>query len=139
MDRTIINSPIVTVTDKNTPAQPSTIAAGPTCPFTVPYDRLRIILAAADVAICCHNIDTNPNSEANVAIANASCETGRDGKGLMSRSLSSSSSAYQPGKLARSSMVRNAKGTAVYINPSKTISSLNFPQSKLNSEDPRYC
>lgn len=115
MDKIMTSNPIVTTIEKNTPTQPSAIAAGPTCPLTVPYDRLRIILAAAEVAMCCHNNDTNANSEAKVIIPNASCDTGRDGKGLTSRELPSATSSCQSGKVARRSIVMNTRGTAVNL------------------------
>jgi hypothetical protein len=74
------------------------------------------MLAAADVAMCCHNIDTNAKSEASRSIPSASCDTGREGNGLTSRSLPcSSSSSCQPGKVARRSMAMKAKGTAVNL------------------------
>jgi hypothetical protein len=54
--------------------------------------------------------------EATKMMASAICETGREGKGLTSRSdPSSSSSSCQPGKVARRSRQMNEKTTATML------------------------
>jgi hypothetical protein len=95
---------------------PSTIAVVPTPLFTLPLPRSCAIMEAATEAVCCQSTETSTKIEAMKIIARAICETGREGKGLTSRSLPwSSCSSCQPGKVARRSRQMNAKMIATIL------------------------
>jgi hypothetical protein len=99
-----INSrPIVVMINSANPNQPSTIAAVPTPLCTDPLPKSSVTDAAATEAVCCHSTETRTKTEATKTSASATWQTGRDGKGFTSISdpVSSSSSACQPGKVAR--------------------------------------
>lgn len=110
------NSPIVTMINNANPNHPSTIAVVPTPLKTLPFPRSCAIIEAATEAVCCHSTETRTKIEAMKMIANAIWETGRDGKGLTSRSLpDASSSSCQPGKVARSSRQIKANTMATML------------------------
>jgi hypothetical protein len=110
------NSPIVTMINNANPNHPSTIAVVPTPLKTLPFPRSCAIIEAATEAVCCHSTETRTNIEAMKMIANAIWETGRDGKGLTSRSLpDASSSSCHPGKVARSSRQIKANTMATML------------------------
>ena len=130
------------------PNHPSTIAVVPTPLKTLPFPRSCAIIEAATEAVCCHSTETRTKIEAMKMIANAIWETGRDGKGLTSRSLpDASSSSCHPGKVARSSRQIKANTMATmlracqlknrthskdpYIKYGKTIISLNWLASQI--------
>lgn len=87
----------------------------PTPLLTLPFPKSWAIIDAATEAVCCHRTDTSTNIDAMKMIARAIWETGRDGKGLTSRSLPSSPSSCHPGKVARSSKQMNAKIIAMML------------------------
>ena len=96
------SNPIVTIISNANPNQPKIIAAVPTPDFTLPFPRSCAIVLAATDAVCCHNTDTRTKTLAMKMRASATWETGREGKGLTSRSEPwSSVSSCQPGKVAR--------------------------------------
>lgn len=110
------NSPIVTMINNANPNHPSTIAVVPTPLKTLPFPRSCAIIEAATEAVCCHSTETRTKIEAMKMIANAIWETGRDGKGLTSRSLpDASSSSCHPGKVARSSRQIKANTMATML------------------------
>ncbi len=60
-----------------------------------------MVLAPTE-AVCCHSTDTSTKTDATKISASATCDTGREGKGLTSWAEPSSSvSSCQPGKVAR--------------------------------------
>ena len=78
----IINiNPTVTMTRKQNPNQPNTIAPDPTPLRTLPFAISCAIVLAATDAVCCHNTETNTNTDETKMRASAACETGLDGKG----------------------------------------------------------
>ena len=116
IDKIMTNRPTTTTKDSSTPIQPNTAAANPTCPLTVPYDKLSVMVAAAELAMCCQKTDTNIKMELRLIIAKAACDTRLDGKGFTSRSLPSPSvSSCQPGKVARRIIVMSVSGTPVNL------------------------
>jgi len=95
---------------------PSTIAVVPTPDLTLPFPRSCATIDAATDAVCCHSTETRTKTEAMKMIASATCETGREGKGLTSRSdPASSASSCQPGKVARRRKQMNAKTIAMIL------------------------
>ena len=99
----IINNPIDTIINSTNPNQPSTIAEVPIPLCTLPLPKSAAIVLAATDAVCCHNTETRTKIAATKISASADWETGREGNGLISRTLSSSLSysSCQPGKVAR--------------------------------------
>jgi hypothetical protein len=67
--------------------------------------------------VCCHNTLTRTKTEAMKIRASATCETGREGKGLMSMSepVRASRSSCHPGKVARRRKVMNARTMATML------------------------
>jgi hypothetical protein len=81
---------------------PITMALVPTPLSTLPFPKSWAMILAATEAVCCHKTETRMKMEAMKMMASAIWETGREGKGLTSRSEpSESSSSCQPGKVAR--------------------------------------
>lgn len=113
----ITNSPTVTMMSKLNPNQPNTIALVPTPLLTFPFPKSCAICAAATEAVCCHSTLTRTKMEAMKIRARATCETGREGKGLMSMSepVRASCSSCQPGKVARRRKVTKARTMATML------------------------
>lgn len=110
------SKPTVTMTSRTKPNQPSTIADEPTPLFTLPFPMSCAIVLAATDAVCCHSTDTRTNTEETKIRASAAWETGREGKGLTSRSdPESSTSSCQPGNVARRMKQKNARMTATIL------------------------
>lgn len=110
------SNPTVTMTSRTKPNQPSTIADEPTPLFTLPFPMSCAIVLAATDAVCCHSTDTSTNTEETKIRASAAWETGREGKGLTSRSDPVSSiSSCQPGNVARRMKQKNARMTATIL------------------------
>ena len=106
------NNPMVTMISKAKPNQPRIIAAVPTPDFTLPLPKSCAIVLAATEAVCCHSTETSTKTLATNIKARAIWETGRDGKGLISRSEPwSSVSSCQPGKVA--SRIKQAKARTI--------------------------
>lgn len=96
--------------------QPSTMALVPTPDMTLPLPKSWAITEAATEAVCCHSTETRTKMEATKMMARAICETGREGKGLISRSEpSESSSSCQPGKVASRMKQTKAKMMAMIL------------------------
>jgi len=71
---------------------------------------------AATEAVCCHRTETRTKMDEMKMMARAICETGREGKGLTSRSEpSESSSSCQPGNVASRRRQRKAKMMAMML------------------------
>ena len=117
MLKIIINNPTVTMMSNAKPNQPNTIAVVPTPLFTLPLPKSAAICAAATEAVCCHKTLTSTKTEAMKMRARATCETGREGKGLMSMSepVRASRSSCQPGKVARRRKVMKARTMATML------------------------
>lgn len=114
--RIITSRPMVTMISNTNPNQPSTIAAVPTPLFTLPFPKSCATVAAATEAVCCHNTDTSTKIDAMKISASATCETGREGKGLTSTSEPCASvSSCQPGKVARRMKVTKARMMATIL------------------------
>lgn len=95
------NNPIVTIISSVKLNQPITIADDPTPDNTLPLARSCAMILAATDAVCCQRTETRTKMEAMKMIASATWLTGREGKGLTSRSEPSlSSSSCHPGKVA---------------------------------------
>lgn len=110
------NRPIVTMISNVKLNQPMTMALVPIPDKTLPLPKSCAMMDAATDAVCCHNTDTSTKMEAMKMMARAICETGRLGKGLISRSEPSlSSSSCQPGKVASSRKHTKAKMMAMMI------------------------
>ena len=110
------NNPMVTMINNANPNHPNIIADVPTPLFTLPLPRSWAIVLAATEAVCCHSTETKTKTEATKIRARATWETGRDGKGLTSRSEPLSSvSSCQPGKVARRRKQTNAKMMATML------------------------
>lgn len=110
------NNPIVTMINKENPNQPNTIAVVPIPLNTLPFPKSCAMIDAATEAVCCHNTETRTKIEAMKMMARAIWDTGREGKGLTSRSLpAASSSSCQPGKVARSRRQMNANNIAIML------------------------
>lgn len=92
------------------------MAVVPTPLLTLPLPKSWAIIEAATEAVCCHRTETSTKIEAMKMIARAIWETGREGKGLTSRSLPwASSSSCQPGKVARRRRQMKAKMMAMIL------------------------
>lgn len=117
MLKIITSSPMVTMMNRAKANQPSTIALVPTPLRTLPFPKSWAICAAATDAVCCHSTDTRTKIEAMKMRARATCETGREGKGLMSMSepVRASRSSCQPGKVARRRKVTKARMIATML------------------------
>ena len=112
----ITNNPIVTIINSANPNHPSIIADVPTPLFTLPFPRSCAIVLAATDAVCCHSTETSTKTEATKMSARATWETGREGKGLTSRSEPRSSiSSCQPGKVARRRKQTKARTMATML------------------------
>jgi hypothetical protein len=106
----------VTTISKAKENQPSTMAVVPTPLRTLPLPKSWAIIEAATEAVCCHRTETRTKIEAMKIMARAIWETGREGKGLTSRSLPDmSSSSCQPGKVASKRRQINAKMIAMML------------------------
>lgn len=119
----ITNNPIVTMISSAKPNQPSTIALVPTPLLTDPFPKSCATCAAATEAVCCHSTLTNTNIEAMKINARATCDTGREGKGLISMSepVRASCSSCQPGNVARRRKVMKARTIAMMLRRSLVI------------------
>lgn len=67
----ITSRPIVTIISNANPNQPSTIAVTPTPVDTDPFSKFSAIVAAATLAVCCHNTDTRTKIAATKITARA--------------------------------------------------------------------
>lgn len=115
--RIMTSKPIVTMMSSVKENQPMTMALVPTPLLTAPLAKSCAMIDAATEAVCCHRTETRMKIEAMKMIAKAVCDTGRDGKGLTSRSEpSESSSSCQPGKVARRRKHRKANTMATMLN-----------------------
>ena len=116
MLRIITKRPIVTTTMSTNPNHPSTMAEVPTPLLILPLPISWAMVLAATDAVCCHNTETRTNTEATNIRARAVWETGREGKGLTSRSEpESSTSSCQPGKVARRMKQKKARTIATIL------------------------
>lgn len=111
----ITNKPMVTIMSNAKLNHPSTMAVVPTPLRTLPFPKSCAIIDAATDAVCCHKTDTRTKIEEIKMMARAIWETGREGKGLTSRSEPSRSSSCQPGKVAKRSRQMNAKMMAMML------------------------
>lgn len=93
------------------------MALVPTPLFTLPLPKSLAICAPATEAVCCQSTLTSTKMEAMKMRARATCETGREGKGLMSMSepVRASCSSCQPGKVARRRKVTKARIMATIL------------------------
>ena len=117
MLRIMTSNAMVTMMKSAKLNQPSTIALAPTPLFTDPFPKSDATCAAATDAVCCHSTETRIKIDAMKISATATCDTARDGKGLMSMSLpvAASRSWCQPGKVARRRNVTKAKMMATIL------------------------
>lgn len=116
MLRIITSKPIVTIMSSVNENQPMTMALVPTPLLTEPLPKSCAIIDAATEAVCCHRTDTRIKMDEMKMMEMAICETGRDGKGLTSRSEPSElSSSCQPGKVAKRRRQRKAKMMAMML------------------------
>ena len=116
MLKIMTSRPMVTMMSSVNENQPSTMALVPTPDLTLPFAKSSAIVDAATEAVCCHSTDTSTKMEAMKMMARATWDTGRDGKGLTSRSDPSlSSSSCQPGKVARRRKQMKAKIMAMIL------------------------
>jgi hypothetical protein len=107
---------MVTIMSSVKENQPMTMALVPTPDLTEPFPKSCAIVDAATEAVCCHRTETRMKIEAIKMIARATWETGREGKGLTSRSEpSESSSSCQPGKVASRMKQMKAKMMAMIL------------------------
>ncbi len=126
------NKPMVTMMSKAKLNHPITMALVPTPDLTLPLPKSCAMMEAATDAVCCHSTDTRTKTEAMKMMARAICDTGRLGKGLISRSEPSlSSSSCQPGKVASSRKQTKANMMAMMSRYGNTIMSLNWPASQM--------
>ncbi len=108
--------PMVTMMSSVKENQPMTMALVPTPDRTEPLPKSWAIVAAATDAVCCQRTETRMKMEAMKMMARATCETGREGKGLTSRSEPlESSSSCQPGNVARRMKQIKAKTMAMML------------------------
>lgn len=108
--------PMVTMMSRVKLNQPRTMADEPTPERTAPFPKSWAMMDAATDAVCCHNTETRTKMEAMKMIAREIWETGREGKGLTSRSEPSESpSSCQPGKVARRRKQTKAKMMAMML------------------------
>jgi hypothetical protein len=110
------NNPMVTIINSAKENQPSTMAVLPTPLRTLPFPKSCAIMEAATDAVCCQSTETRTKIDEMKIMARAIWETGREGKGLTSRSLpEASSSSCQPGKVARRRRHMKAKMIAMML------------------------
>jgi len=76
------SNPMVTMMSSTKPNQPRTMAEVPTPDLTLPFPRSCAIVDAATEAVCCHSTETSTKIDEVKMRARATCETGREGKGL---------------------------------------------------------
>lgn len=92
------------------------MAVVPTPDRTLPFPKSCAMMEAATEAVCCQSTETRTKIEAMKIMARAIWETGREGKGLTSRSEPEmSSSSCQPGKVASRRRQMNAKMIAMML------------------------
>jgi len=116
MLKIITRRPIVTIINSVKLNHPNTIAVVPTPLLTLPFPRSCAMIDAATEAVCCHRTETRTKIEAMNIMARAIWETGREGKGLTSRSEpESSASSCQPGKVARRRRQMKANTIAIIL------------------------
>ncbi len=110
-------SPIVTIINNANPNHPNTIALVPTPLLTLPFPKSCATCAAATDAVCCQRTLTSTKMEEMKMRARAACETGREGKGLMSTSepVRASRSSCQPGKVASMRKTTKARTMATML------------------------
>lgn len=114
--RIMTNNPIVTMMSNANENQPRTMALVPTPDLTAPLPKSCAMTEAATEAVCCQRTDTRTKMAEMKMRARATWETGREGKGLTSRSEpSESSSSCQPGKVARRRRQIKAKIMAMIL------------------------
>lgn len=112
----ITSNPIVTMINSVKLNQPITMAELPTPAMTLPFPKSCAITEAATDAVCCHSTETSTKMVAMKMMTRATWLTGREGKGLTSRSEpSESSSSCQPGKVARRRRQMKAKMIAMML------------------------
>lgn len=112
----ITSSPIVTIINSVKLNHPMTIALVPTPLLTLPLPKSSAMMEAATEAVCCQRTETRTKIAAMKMMARATCETGREGKGLTSRSEPSESvSSCQTGKVARRRTQMKAKMIAMIL------------------------
>jgi hypothetical protein len=88
----------------------------PTPDLTDPLPKSSAMMEAATDAVCCHSTDTRTKTAAMKMMARATWLTGREGKGLTSRSEpSESTSSCQTGKVARRRTQTKAKMMAMML------------------------
>lgn len=105
--------------------QPNTMAVVPTPDRTLPFARSCAIIEAATDAVCCQRTETSTKIEAMKIMAKAIWETGREGKGLTSRSEPwESSSSCHPGNVARRRRQINAKIIATMLRSVRCLLSM---------------
>lgn len=96
------SNPMVTMIRSAKLNHPMTMALVPTPLSTLPFKMSCATVLAATEAVCCQRTDTKMKMEAMKMSVRAIWLTGREGKGLTSRSdPSESSDSCQPGKVAR--------------------------------------
>ena len=111
-----MSRPIVTTISSANENQPNTMALVPTPLLTAPFPKSWAITEAATDAVCCHSTDTRTKMAETKIRARAIWETGREGKGLTSRSEPSESvSSCHPGKVARRRRQTKAKMMAIIL------------------------
>lgn len=116
MLRIMTSNPMVTMISRVKLNQPMTMALVPTPLRTAPLPKSWAIMEAATDAVCCQSTETRTKIDEMKMMARATWLTGREGKGLTSRSEpSESSSSCQPGKVARRRRQTNAKMMAMML------------------------
>lgn len=117
MLKIMTSRPMVTIMSSTKPNQPRTMEAVPTPDLMLPLPRSCETVAAATEAVCCQSTDTSTKMDEMKIRASATCETGRDGKGLTSTSepVVASSSWCQPGKVASRMKVMKARMMATIL------------------------
>lgn len=92
------------------------MADEPTPLLRLPLAKFCTIELAATDAVCCHSTDTSTNTEEIPIKVKATCDTGREGKGLTSRSEPLASiSSCQPGNVARRMKQKKARTSATIL------------------------
>lgn len=109
-------NPMTGIITNVTAIHPKAIAALPVWVIVRPYVRCRVTVDAVLAPTCCQNADTQPKAHPSPRAANATIDTGRDGKGFTSRTeSSSSSSSCHPGNVARRRKVMNVNMIAMIL------------------------
>lgn len=122
---------MVTIMSSVKENQPMTMALVPTPDLTAPLPKSWAIVEAATEAVCCHRTETRTKMEAMKMMARATWETGREGKGLTSRSEpSESSSSCQPGNVASRMKQMKAKTIAIMLKEKYMVSLVRFLGNK---------